>query len=290
MESQSLKVFASGGMGNQLFQFAFSLHVQRELGLRTDFLNLNIPRRTPHQNFDLTPFLPDDQNSLYKIPKTPKSLKFCVDPWHSFRFHRIWGRRYDFRFIHDLSPRNLPQFEYPAHVVGYFQHHEFLQSCRDIIMETLLNLSAKPTYSKFSPSSYEVIHIRGGDYLKGNHLKTIGNLSSVYYQKLLTKESNLPRIVVTDDLAFARYQLTGLNIDEFIDPTKCDLHETLYILGRAKRIYPANSTFSWFGAYLANELSDAEVILPNPFFKSSSLNYGKGLQSPNFEDFEAVWG
>lgn len=289
MESQSIKVFASGGMGNQLFQFAFSLYVERELGLRTVFLNLNILRRTPHQNFDLTPFLPDGLNSSFEFPKTPKPLKSCVDPWKSFRFHHVWGRRYDFRYIHDVSPRNLPKFECPSHVIGYFQHHEFLKSSGEEIVETLINLSSRPSDSRVSVSPYEVIHIRGGDYLKGIHPKTMGNLSPVYYQKLLTKESNLPRIVVTDDLAFARHQLTGLNVDEFIDPTECDPHETLYILGRAKRIYPANSTFSWFGAYLANEISDAEVIIPNPFFKSKSLNFGHGLQSPNFEDFRAVW-
>ena len=289
MESQSLKVFASGGMGNQLFQFAFSLYVQQELSLRTDFLNLNFLRRTPHQNFDLTPFLPNGLKPLSKIPKTVKSLKFFVDPWHSLRFHRIWGYRYDFRFVHDLSPRNLPKFQFPAHAVGYFQHYEFLQSCRDAIVETLLNLSTEPAHLKFAPNSFEVIHVRGGDYLKGSHPKTIGNLSAIYYQRLLTKESSLPRIVVTDDLAFARHQLEGLNIDEFVDPSKCGLHETLYIFSNAKKVYPANSTFSWFGAYLAHELSGAEVIIPDPFFKSSSLNYGKGLQSTNFEKFEATW-
>jgi len=287
--SRSLKVFASGGIGNQLFQFAFSLHAQRELGLHSEFFNLNVPRRTPHQNFDLSPFLPEGLKSSVKSPKTPKSLMFCVDPWHSLRFHHVWGRRYDFRFIHDVSPRNLPKFECPAHVIGYFQHHEFLKSCGDEIVETLLNLSTKPSDSRVSPSSYEVIHIRGGDYLKGSHPKTIGNLSPAYYQKLLTKESNLPRIVVTDDLTYAQHQLVGINIDEFLNSTQCSPHETLYIFGRAKRIYPANSTFSWFGAYLANELFDAEVIIPNPFFKSKSLNYGHGLQSPNFEDFRAVW-
>ena len=99
----------------------------------------------------------------------------------------------------------------------------------------------------------------------------------------------MPRIVVTDDLAYAQHKLVGINIDEFLNPAQCNLHEALYMFGRAKRIYPANSTFSWFGAYLANEFSAAEVIIPNPFFKSKSLDFGHGLQSPNFGDFQAVW-
>lgn len=288
--SEVIRVFASGGMGNQIFQFAFSVFLREELKLKSEFLNLKVVRRDPHANFDLIPFVDDKSFLSGSKSNYIKYISYAIDPWHSFRIHRVWGQRFDFRFDHTVSPSSLPKFSSKSHVVGYFQNYEFVSKVRGIVLQILTKVAQKPINSVFDNSDYEAIHIRGGDFLKPNNRNVIGSLSPDYYNSLLPKKSNLPRVVITDDLNHAQIILKEVNVDMYIDSSNYNFRESLFILGNARRIYTSNSTYSWLGGFLGSETIQAEVVQPLPFFKSIKLNYGEKLKNPRFGNFPARWG
>jgi hypothetical protein len=288
-KSDAIRVFASGGMGNQIFQFAFSAFLKQELNLKSEFLNLKVFKRIRHTNFDLIPFI--DDKSFLSSPSSNflKYFSYAVDPWHSLRMHVVWGQRFDFRFDHAISPDSLPQFNYPGYIVGYFQNYEFVSKVDSIVLQILSKIVKKPTSPMFEDLNYEAIHIRGGDFLRPSNRNTIGSLGRNYYNLLLPKKSSLPRIVITDDIDHAQTLLKKVNIDMYFDSSKLDFRESLFILGNARRIYIANSTYSWLGGFFGNEINDAEVVQPIPFFRSGRLNYGVKLLNPNFQKFPSNW-
>jgi hypothetical protein len=288
-DSKAIRVFASGGMGNQIFQFAFSAFLKQELNYMSEFLNLKVARRIDHANFDLIPFV--DDKSFLSDPSSNylKYVSYTVDPWRSLRMHAVWGQRFDFRFDHTVSPDSLPKFNTPSHIVGYFQNYEFVSKVGSIVLQILSKVVKKPTNPVFENSNYEAIHIRGGDFLRPSNRKTIGSLSYDYYNSLLPKKSSLPRIVITDDLNHAQTLLKEVHVDMYFDSSNHNFRESLFILGNARRIYTANSTFSWLGGFFGNEINQAEVVQPIPFFRSSRLNYGAKLQNPKFRKFPSNW-
>jgi len=289
VDSAVFRVFASGGMGNQLFQYSFLCFIEQEIGLNVEFVNLKIPRKPPHLNFDLTPFINHKSFTSQVSTFLPKRMLPVVDPWHSFRIHQVWGHRYDFRFAPRLSPDCMPEFPVPGHIVGYFQNYEFVSRAKDTVREVLLKLAKQPLNPFPYKEDYEAIHIRGGDFLKKKNRNYMGNLSRQYYSSILSRKSNLPRVVISDDDFFAQKLLEGINIDYYVNPVNNKFQEALFILSNARRIYISNSTFSWFGGFLGKEAKDAEVFLPEPFFKSEKLNSSTNLLSPAFRKIPAIW-
>jgi len=289
LNSEAIRVFASGGMGNQIFQFAFSAFLKQELNLMSEFLNLKVVRRIYHTNFDLIPFIDDKRFLSSTSSNFVKYFSYAVDPWHSLRMHSVWGQRFDFRFDHTVGPDSLPKFNNRSHIVGYFQNYEFVSKVGSIVLQILSKIVKKPTNPIFEDSNYEAIHIRGGDFLRPSNRNTIGSLGHDYYNSLLPKKSSCPRIVITDDIHHAQTLLKEINIDMYFDSSNHDFRESLFILGNARRIYIANSTYSWLGGFFGNEINDAEVVQPIPFFRSGRLNYGVKLLNPNFQKFPSNW-
>jgi hypothetical protein len=113
------------------------------------------------------------------------------------------------------------------------------------------------------------LHIRRGDYLKVSSL----NLNSDYYESsikiLENKIKNFNILIFSDDIEWCKVNITGDNIfysennTNYIDMcmmTLCD-HNII-----------ANSTFSWWGAYLNNN-SNKIVICPEDYIGDSSPEY-----------------
>jgi hypothetical protein len=113
-----------------------------------------------------------------------------------------------------------------------------------------------------------VIHVRQGDYV--DLKSTFGVLASNYYENLLKVNANQfvgrSIIVVTDDIVGARKTLMNIKVDVFLGPKELGSWETLKLMSVAPMLITANSTLSWWGAFIASK-AGAEVYMPNPWFK-----------------------
>jgi len=108
------------------------------------------------------------------------------------------------------------------------------------------------------------VHIRRGDYT----LPQEGNvaLPMDYYVQAITKLraslSNPTFFVFSDDIMFAKQHLTKCTAGVFIDHNDAfSAHEDLRLMSSCRHHIIANSTFSWWGAWL-NSSEDKIVLAP----------------------------
>ena len=121
------------------------------------------------------------------------------------------------------------------------------------------------------------LHIRRGDYVSNPVTNNYhGTCSLAYYKKavLLLKEKieNPSFFIFSDDLLWARENLDFINDMTFIDLDKSiPDHEEMHLMSQCKHNIIANSSFSWWGAWL-NENSDKIVIAPKKWFSDNTIN------------------
>jgi hypothetical protein len=251
-----------GGLGNQLFQYAagraLALRLGKELLLDTSTL-LRHSRNVTPRNFELFRF-----RHMAKFPNTNQArflpwlhhispVSHWVSQWHT---HAEKGRPYSPRF------QQLPGNSY---LVGYWQSHKYFS---EIAPELLSELTPAEPISEASQRISDQIdvcnsvalHIRRGDYVsRAAAASHHGVLPLSYYQAALNRvndQVSSPRFFVfSDDPAWCRSNLplnkaNAVFVDHNVGP---DAWQDLVLMSRCQHHVIANSSFSWWGAWLADQ-------------------------------------
>jgi glycosyl transferase family 25 len=155
--------------------------------------------------------------------------------------------------------------EVPTLLWGYFQTYKY-------VTESFKN---KLTFSNEVATKYAdignmiFIHIRGGDYLEQRYSVHNIDLKTYYEEAIKRFDKNSHFCIFTNDITYAK-SFDFLNtIDHiFIEETPVD---SLYLMSKCKGGICANSTFSWWGAYLNPK---RKLILPSNWYNDSSMYTG----------------
>jgi hypothetical protein len=164
---------------------------------------------------------------------------------------------------------------------GYWQNERYFKHIRDVILndfrikdrisdsavEHLKNIKVTPSVS---------LHIRRGDYLSDLKVSKVHGMCDLeYYQKAISYLSSRiqdPVIYVfSDDIEWCKKNLGFLKNKVFIDNTKTAI-EDLELMRNCDHNIIANSTFSWWGAWL-NENDDKIVVAPRKWFFSERMQH-----------------
>lgn len=169
-------------------------------------------------------------------------------------------------------------------LIGYFQTSSFAENIKNQVSLNRVRIlhgcvEALDLQRESTITSPLVIHIRRGDYQLDSNF---GLLSDRYYLSALKEKSvNFQPIwVFSDDIEHARILLsdTTSRVTKWISDVDDSSTMSLIAMSFGKSFIIANSTFSWWGAYL----SDAS---PNVYYPESWL---KGI--PHREDlFPKNW-
>ena len=91
--------------------------------------------------------------------------------------------------------------------------------------------------------------------------------------KLLEKKIKSPRYYIfSDDQNWSRKNIKSKHICTYIDHNQGkESHEDIRLMSQCKHNIIANSSFSWWGAWL-NQNSKKIVIAPNQWFMDKSVN------------------
>jgi hypothetical protein len=137
----------------------------------------------------------------------------------------------------------------------------FFQSEKYFDVEIVKNLFDIPRNEEYK--DYTFLHIRRGDYVKYQDVHNL--LSEDYYENALDiiKPKNV--VVLTDDVEWSKSHILFKYFK--ISNSKTDI-EDLSIMVSCESAIIANSTFSWWGAWL-NENPRKKVIGPLKWFGSA---------------------
>ena len=286
-------VYFNAGLGNQLFQFSFAHLLFREQGDKANYLNDKYHR--PDRPFELE-FLLKDCTHLSKIVSEPSKFDF----W----YRKVVNRLFRVKLISLLSKVTSANFlgveinpfadRYirrniftPRIFMGYFQHWKLVEKAWDLYSFEIINyLSTSIILDDLSIDldNYIVLHVRRGDLT--NQLGSIGALSVPYYKNAIMKIKNYQDkklIILTDDLTGANDVIIDLKPDIVFGPENLSPWQALKLMSLADSLICANSTLSWWGAYLAIKCNPkAECVIPEPWFRNWPQPVGDAFAYPLF--------
>ena len=274
-----MKVFLKGGLGNQLFQYAFAHTGRDKIHFVVD------PNPLPHRPFMLSGLLETCQH-VKRISRMSLLLRLKLrvnrisvthnSKWPMPLITRISGLEEEainhyFKHKYKIGTGNRVLY------IGYFQNWGYVQnSIIHFKSELIKYLSSIYTDEKMIDfQSTIIIHVRRGDYLSPGIISRFGVLSSSYYQRSISeiKALNPNRAFkyvflseIKEDAQRIALQLKLYSV-QIYGPEDLDAWQTLKVMSMAYYFIGANSTLSWWGAYLSS-MHQGECILPSPWFKN----------------------
>lgn len=264
----------SGGLGNQMFQYAFSLpFISRGEIVKYDlsYYNTNIYCRSfelskVFQEIEIKIAEPRDifyfiKSSFDSNNKKKYELRDC-------RTHYIEPKDCEFSFNRELL--HLAN----AYIVGYFQNENYFKDYyleimhlfkfRDIPEEDIDNFKI---LQLINSTKSVAVHIRRGDYLNSKfHIA----LPLSYYKQAIniirSKVKNPTFFIFSDDLLY----VTNYFVDEdmIIVPYNqiSDSYKDLQLMSLCQHNIIANSTFSWWATWLNTNRNNI-TIAPKTWFR-----------------------
>jgi len=234
-----ISVHLQGGLGNQLFQLAFLEYISKITG-KEPFLHTLQSPSTIHSS----------EQYFNTVFKTMRNLLKPVNE-HPLIFKEPYLQPYMDWKPHVMGCKQTIIFN------GYFQRFEYMNIVRDTFIPKLsFDDSVLQKYPQIENKIG--IHIRGGDY-KNNPYHDLS--LKKYYEKCIALCPDSEFVIFTNDVPYAN---TIIPYCEIIHESEVN---TLFLMSRCKGLICANSSFSWWGAYLNPH---RPIFMPSKWYPHNS--------------------
>jgi hypothetical protein len=272
-----------GGLGNQLYQYSLGRHLslKNNCDLLIDafgFNNMNQSRKLELSNFAID--LKHCERNQLPYRKRDLSKKSYLNPIKDFCFSKfkvIDEKKFEF------DPSILEQKGH-IYLDGYWQTEKYFKPISNKLRADLkfrTNLTGKNTeISALIKNSNSIsVHIRRGDYVTNEKNKNFYEQQPLsYFEKAIdiiaSLESEPYYFIFSDDPKWAKDNIKTPYRKLFVEGnTTCD---DLHLMTLCKHNIIANSTYSWWGAYLGDH-GGKRVICPKRWFTSIAEKDTKDL-------------
>ncbi len=266
-----------GGFGNQLFQYATARAVSIRLGVGLGLDRRYLRQDPAHLGFALNHF-------AITAEIDPEGLPPHRQHWFA---HALW--RAGFASPTFLRERglgvnaNVIAAGDETYLHGYFQSETYFLEAADHIRSELRIMTPpspenKTWLDRIAADERAVsVHVRRGDYVS-NHKghATHGTCDADYYRAAMTaiaenSRSKLRAYVFSDDPSWAGSHL-DLGVETIVlgHNTPIQHYEDLRLMSACRHHVIANSTFSWWGAWL-NASPSKIIVAPRRWFATDKL-------------------
>ncbi len=262
-----------GGLGNQMFQYAAAMQVSKQSGYRF-FIDssyyLDQERIAP--NNTVREYRLDAFNiSAKNIPKYPAIIAYSLTKKRRINY---WLRAVKIPLLHWqlLTENNYMSRAHNLVMYDYWNSEQYFSEVaseikKEFTLRYPLSSEAIGWERIIQETNSVSIHVRRTDYVNNPITNQYhGVLPLSYYRKgleIIKQKLNHPEFFVfSDDIAWSKDHLDFLSPVNFvkINGKNQDVEE-LYLLSQCQHHIIANSTYSWWGAWLSNN-PDKMVIAP----------------------------
>lgn len=277
------------GLGNQLFQYAYARSLkERGLDVRLDI------KKAYDETFIKNPKHDVRENGIQNFNITLPEID--VEEYEKYRYvmrdnikHRVIYSMakcglWKYGFFEEMVDKKgrVPRYSLRTanikgncYIKGWFQDEKYFKSIRRSLLQEITP-KGKIQISRELKQALEYeesvsLHVRRGDFVN-----TKRTLDRAYYKKAAAYMSrhlhNPLFLIFSDDLNWVRKHLdVGKNCIYVNEDRRLRDHEELFVMSRCRYNIIANSTFSWWGAWLNPNLEKI-IIAPK-----GSLPEQKGL-------------
>ena len=240
-----------GRLGNQMFQYASLRGIAAKKGYDFGIPPSNFKDEwRNHQLFQ-----------VFELSNLPQQNVRFLDNGHA---PIVQEKKFTYdKELHELCPNDISLW-------GFFQTEKYFKDIEASIKEDFKfrDHVLKPCIEMAESLDNAVsLHVRRTDYLQNsaNHF----NLQLDYYEKALSKiDADRTVVVFSDDPEWCKEQEL-FSDDRFLVSESGDNAVDLCLMTFCKAHIIANSSFSWWGAWLADS---KEVIAPSTWFGPENLN------------------
>ena len=285
-KNKTLFMILQGRLGNQLFIFFAAKFLEEKYNKKVVFIS-------------------DSKDRLHRVGIKSDNHKIVLPKYFFKIFNTILRKlsslKVTSKYVHFCKDIG---FEDLSHILsrvkflnGHFQTNYYIEkSTISYLILSDIKLYLKSNFvlnSNYTFDTAIAIHIRRGDYLLEKN-SYFGVLSDDYYMRSLTSISNLiayNKIYLFSDSRISpelknKIKATFKHL-EVIDISELEIDDirTLAILARFSSYIISNSTYSWWGAYLADNIKT--VTAPSIWFKNHQDP--KNLYPLTWKTVESLW-
>ena len=244
-----------GQLGNQMFQYAALKGIAAKHNYKTIIPNHNelivdaLGNKLRIELFD-----------ALDIPMSPMGIGTVPNGRNVQEPHYHFSQE-----LLDNCPDNVS-------LVGYFQSEKYFKHIEDDIRKLFApKKEAKEAYEEVKELFDDpvAVHIRRGDFLRNSVHHH--NLSMQYYETALRAFGQERQIIIfSDDTDWCKQQPL-FEGDRFLVCEAGGPYTDLYLMSKCSDYIIANSTFSWWGAWLSHN-EDKLVIYPDRWFGPNNID------------------
>lgn len=276
-----------GGLGNQMFQYALG----RKLSLKTGKkFQLD---KTDYENDTFRSYGLGVFNIIENFTNTEKNSKLDPSKKKNTLVKRL-KRIIEFRILKNYHIGWEPYFlkkilskiegGRDVYLDGYWQSYKYTEEARDILsndfsLKNPLEKTHSELLKQMTSTNSVALSVRRTDYLLPKVLKSIGICSANYYNQAIefiaSKIKNPYFFIITDDLDWVKENVDFKDypvfyVSELRKDNSIDYYQELAIMSKCKHNIIANSSFSWWPAWL-NQNPEKIVIAPDVWFTDGSI-------------------
>jgi hypothetical protein len=266
-----------GGLGNQMFQYALG----RSLAIsRGDRLSLYVGKLSSLFRIGSAP-QPDERSYGLDVFDIDADIT-TIEKLQNERANVIWTlTESGFGFFPEVlsecrNHRNLG-------LIGWWQSEQyFLENAEHIRNDFTLKASYNSPYpacliAEIVQSDSVCVHVRRTDILKAEN--TTGPLELEYYARAIETMRERTQVsrafVFSDDIAWCKGQLSLSLPTTFVSseaPDQLHAADDLHLMSLCKHFVIANSTYSWWAAWLG-KAAEKVVIAPRRWFRNEDPSF-----------------
>lgn len=270
-EDSELIVSFLGGLGNQMFEYAlYKIYKDQGKNVKADYSSYSESKGMPFilkkvfPQIKMDSCLPEKKKIYAALGKLDKSLIYRETKENEFLYNP------------ELLNRSM------GCVVGYHQSYRYPEMVKEeLLSDFKFNIKNNDEIAQLSEMMMQSgetvsVHFRRGDYLTESGNRIYGNIcTDEYYQRAIdfisVKVVNPIFYFFSDDIDWVKKKYNNMNA-VFIEKEMFQEYEDwydMYVMSQCRHNIIANSTFSWWGAWL-NQNPGKIVVAPKKWLNNNA--------------------